>query len=163
MDDFLSSINLSLQNNNYYAALFMTIMLPSVCNALASPTGNDTRLGFISWFNAYVTGLSMNGNDCYNLRCALLHQGASIPHGTSSFSRIVFTFPTPSGNTFHNNILNDALNLDIPLFCQTVIAGVRKWVTDMANNPDYTKNLSRLLKTYPTGLAPYIVGHPVIS
>lgn len=162
MEDHLIAIEKNIEDNNYYAALFMAIVLPSVCGALESNNGQDTQQKYIDWYEKYILGLSLTGQDCYRLRCSLLHQASTI-HPYSSFSRVIFTFPTANRHTFHNNIMNEALNLDIPLFVQQLVGGVRTWTSDMNNNTNYTRNIANIVKLRPDGLPPYISGHPVIS
>ena len=63
----------------------------------------------------------------------------------------------------HCNILNDALNLDLNIFCRDVIMGVEQWLQNYEGTNRYNENYSRFMRRYPEGLAPYIVGIPVIS
>jgi hypothetical protein len=162
MEDHLMAIERNILEGNYYSAIFMAIMLPSICGALESTNGEDTQQKYIDWYERYVLNLSLTGEDCYRLRCSLLHQASTI-HPSSNFSRVIFTFPVPSGNTFHNNILNDALNLDTPRFCSELIQGVRMWLEEMEENENYVRNIVNTIRLHPNGLTPYISGHPVIS
>lgn len=162
MKDILEAIKKSLRDKNYYSALFLTIMLPSICSALESEDGEDKKERYIAWYDKYIKSLFLKGKDCYQLRCSLLHQATTI-HKKSPFSRVIFTFPTPSRNIFHNNVLNDALNLDIPLFCKTLIGATEKWLEEKKDSKNYKRNIKKTIKVYPHGLSPYIAGHPVIS
>ncbi len=162
MIDHIDAIEKSIENENYYSAVFLTLMLPSICGALESDDGRDSGARYIDWYKKYVTNLAMSGDDCYLLRCSLLHQASTI-HPASTFQRVIFTYPIPSGNTLHNNVMNDALNLDIPRFCTEIIAGARQWLKDVSSNPNYIRNSANMIRKYPDGLLPYIKGHPVIS
>ncbi len=162
MQDIVKAIRKSLKDGNYYSALFLTITLPSICGALESDNGQDTSARYIGWYDRYINDLMLKGNDCYTLRCSLLHQGRST-HRNSSFSRVIFTYPIPSKNVFHNNQMNGALNLDTPLFCERVLKAVEKWQAEVENSTNYKKNISNMIRVYPNGLAPFIVGVPLIS
>ncbi len=162
MQDIVDAIRKNLRDRNYYAALFMTIMLPSICGALESDDGEDSRAKYIGWYNRYIDDLMLKGEDCYALRCSLLHQGRTT-HRSSSFSRVLFTYPHPSGTTLHNNSINGALNLDIPLFCERVVRAVERWQTEVENTANYQRNIADTIRLYPNGLPPFIVGLPVIS
>ena len=104
----------------------------------------------------------MNGDDCYYFRCSLLHQGSS-QHNKSNYKRVLFVEPSATTNIFHNNVINDALNIDVKIFCNDLIGGAEKWLEENENTDLYKKNYDRFMKRYPNGLPPYIVGIPVIS
>lgn len=95
MKDILDSIENNLTNKNYYSALFMSLMIPSICGALESEDGKDSQTKYENWFNSNMPHLQINGSDCYRLRCSLLHQAYSS-HPNSSFSRVIFTYPVTS-------------------------------------------------------------------
>jgi hypothetical protein len=59
--------------------------------------------------------------------------------------------------------MGDVLNLYIPLFCQNILKAVDTWLEDMKDNQNYKRNMQMTIKTYANGLAPYIVGIPLIS
>jgi hypothetical protein len=162
MEDHLIAIENDITSGNYYSAVFLAITIPSICAALESVDGKDTQSNYINWYNTYVQNLILTGADCYKLRCSLLHQ-ASTSHSGSTLERVIFTFPHPNGNTFHNNKLNGALNLDIPLFCSEMVNGARNWLMQMDTNQNYKKNVPNIIRIYPEGLPPYFSGHPVIS
>ena len=162
MKDLLSAIRKNLVDHNYYSALFLTLTLPSICGALESSNGEDDNQKYKQWYSQNIMGLNLTAEDCYYLRCSLLHQGTTT-HQFSGFSRVVFTFPVNSGNTFHDNIFNKALNLDVALFCEQVTGAVESWLTRVQGTANYEKNSKNLMCLYPNGLPPFIVGHPVIS
>jgi hypothetical protein len=91
-----------------------------------------------------------------------LHQGRA-QHSKLGFSRILFVEPGQTSNVFHNNVLNDALNIDAAVFCGDILAGAIVWLQTSDNSDNYKKNFPLFMQRYPTGLPPYIVGVPVIS
>lgn len=162
MQDIVEAIRKSLDTENYYAALFLTIILPSICGALESNDGQDSSARYIGWYDRYIDDLILKGDDCYALRCSLLHQGRTT-HRKSSFSRILFTYPNPNRNAFHNNFMAGALNLDIPLFCERVLRAVERWQAEVENTENYKRNLANTIRIYPHGLTPFMAGIPLIS
>ena len=66
--------------------------------------------------------------------------------------------PGATTNTFHYNILNDALNIDVGLFCREMAAGARNWLNAVENTPRFRANYDKFARRYPNGLAPYLVG-----
>ena len=162
MEDIVRAIKENLQTKNYYSALFITLTIPSICGALESDDGEDNRSKYKDWYDRYITGLQLKGDDCYKLRCSILHQGTTS-HKSSSFSRVLFTFPNPSRTIYHNNVVNGALNLDILLFCNQFLGAIEKWYEHVKDMSNYKKNTEKTIRTYPIGLAPYMVGMPLIS
>ncbi len=165
MQDLLDQIQRGLESNLYYLSLFAALSLPDICGAIDSQDGNATSAKYIKWFDEYVArkyGDFLTGEDCYRFRCSLLHQGSS-QHPKSSYSRVLFVEPTATTNVFHNNIMNDALNIDVRIFCSDLIEGAERWLEKVEKTDLYKGNYDRFMKRYPNGLAPYIVGIPVIG
>lgn len=165
MEFQLTEIERALNLGLYYVALQASLALPDICGALQSDNGEASKQKYIAWYNTYAKepgANSISGDDCYYFRCSCLHQG-STQHPRSSYSRILFLVPTGNGFIFHNNVINNALNIDINIFCRNIIKAVRDWTKKVENDENYKKNYEHLLKVYPNGLRPYIVGCPVIS
>jgi hypothetical protein len=162
MDDLIAAIKQNLETQNYYSALFLTLVLPSICGALESENGQDSSEKYKGWYNRYITNSNLNGEDCYFLRCSLLHQGLTA-HYRSSFSKVLFAIPNNQLAVLHENVIDDVLNLYIPLFCENILSAVKIWLVDMNDNVNYKRNIQTTIKTYPNGIPPYIVGVPLIS
>lgn len=165
LEIFLRQIDRASQAGFSYVALFSALAVPDICGALESVDGQATGEKYKRWFDRYVGvryGESFTGEDCYDFRCAMLHQ-ARTGRLRGRYARVIFVVPTPAGNVFHNNVLNDALNLDLRLFCQDMVSGALQWLRDVANDPNFIRNNRQMVHVYPEGLAPYIVGTPVIA
>lgn len=164
MEFLLREIEQALDAGLYFIALQSSLTLPDICAALISPNGRTNREKYIKWYDTYAkeaSSFAISGTDCYCFRCSCVHQG-STQHSDSSYSRIVFIAPN-SYIMGHNNIINGALNIDINVFCRNIISSVRKWVSQVKDNPIFTANYPNLLQWYPNGFFPYIVGVPVIT
>ncbi len=171
MHDFLLQIQKAIDSHSYYLALYVSLTLPDICAAMQSENGQTKGRKYINWFNCYVAGKymvagkpSLDGAICYSYRCALLHQGRA-QHQDLGYSRILFVEPGCTTNVFHNNILNDALNIDVQIFCNDIIEGANNWILEMeeSQNPHYLKNKEEFMQRHEDGLPPYILGVPVIS
>jgi len=79
------------------------------------------------------------------------------------YARVLFTLPNAHNNVFHQNIINDALNLDAVIFCRDMAGAVARWYAAKQNDPNVTANLPRLVRFHEHGLAPYMVGMPLIA
>lgn len=148
----------------YYLALYTTLTLPDICSALSSADGKTSGKKYINWYNNFAQDKCcshLDGIACYKFRCSMLHQGTT-QETEIGYSRILFLEPTNT-NSFHDNILQDALNIDLNIFCLSMIEAVEEWLVQVKNNPSFIKNYQTFMRRYPNGLCPYINGTPVIS
>lgn len=110
----------------------------------------------------------LTGSACYHFRCSLLHQGSS-QHPKSPYKRIIFIEPRSTRSAVnadisaHYAIIQDALSIDLNLFCKEVIAGARMWLEHIKTDSNYIRNSERFARRYDNGLSPYINGVPVIG
>jgi hypothetical protein len=166
MRDFLAQIRRGLDAKLYYLSLFSALAIPDICGAMGSKDGRATGENYEAWFDEYVTpeypiyNNFLNGQDCWFLRCSLLHQGSS-QHRKSTYERVIFV--EPSSIVLHCNVINDALNLHVEIFCTDLVGAAEKWLEENENTDLYKKNHDKFMRRYPDGLPPYIVGVPVIS
>lgn len=164
MKDLLDQIERALDANLYLLALLGSLVIPDICGALGSEDGRALREKYIEWFKKYAANICpfLSGEDCYYLRCSLLHQGSS-QHERSGYSRVLFVEPTATTNVFHCNVLNDALNIDVRIFCLGMVAAAHRWLGEVEGTELFKRNMRKFMQRYPNGLATYIVGVPVIS
>jgi hypothetical protein len=162
MDRLIAEVRAALENGAFVIALQGSLACIDICAALNSSDGSTRRTHFKTWFDAQLgsTYSSLSADDVYQLRCGMLHQGRASAH---QYSAIVFTLPDGRGNVFHNNILNDALNLDLVTFVTDVLGAVGAWWTDSQSHSQVASNAAHLIQVRPNGLAPYIVGTPVLA
>jgi len=129
MDRLFHEIVIAVNQGLYFLALIATLYAPDMCAGLEKPDGRTSGPLYIAWFDRWVAakyGGRFTGTDCYGLRCSLLHEGRAQPR-QGLYARAIFVEPSPIG-VFHNNVLNDALNLDIPIFCRDMIEGAQRWL-----------------------------------
>jgi hypothetical protein len=139
------------------------LAIPDLCAALA-PDGLTNGSRYEAWFDTHVAptyGSFLTGKDAWGLRCSILHQGRTQPH-QGSYSRVLFVEPG-HGFVMHRNVMDDALNLDVRLFCADLVTAARSWLGQVETTPTYQANYPAFLQRYANGLAPYIVGIPVLS
>jgi hypothetical protein len=51
MDRFTTAIRQSVENKNWYAALYLSLTLPDICARLESDNGKTNRAKFVAWFD----------------------------------------------------------------------------------------------------------------
>ena len=166
MDDYLNQIEMAAKTNGlYYLSLGASLTIPDICGALESTDGIATGARYKAWFDANALPPYRNflsGEDCYRFRCSFLHQGTT-GHPQSSYSRIVFIEPGATGTVAHLNVMNDALKIDVKRFTLDMVVSAKMWLACVKGTEPYESNLNKFVRRYPQGLAPYIVGVPVIS
>lgn len=164
METIIRQIEGALAAGLYYLALATSLSLPDVCAALESPDGQTSGAKYQAWFDIWMAPMypRLTGLDLYRLRCGLVHQGR-LGHPQMQYAVILFTLPNPQQNVFHQNIINDALNLDLPTFCRDIAQCVARWYAAKQNDANVRANLPRLVQFRPNGMAPYMVGMPLIA
>ena len=184
MQALIDQIEASLASRLYFLSLFTSLSLPDIAGALSSDNGEASSKKFIAWYEdwvrprfrenvvsqspphigQYIKELAnpFYGESCYRFRCSLLHQG-STQHPKSKFDRIIFIEPGATTNVIHYGQINGALCIDLPGFCSEVLQGARAWLAAHEVHENVQRNLSRFAQRHSGGLAPYIVGVPVIG
>ena len=166
MDRLFQEIETAYTTGLNFVALIGALAIPDMCAGLESDDGLSNGPRYKKWFDKWVAskypGGKVTGEDCWGLRCSLLHQGRLHPH-KGQYTRVIFVERNASGNVFHRNVINDALNLDVQLFCTDLIESARAWLPTVVGGTNYQKNLPLFLTRHPNGIAPYIVGTAVIG
>src|SRR5258706_12317035 len=154
MKDVLEQIRRASDQGLYYVALFAALAIPDICGALESADGESAGAKYAVWFDRHIApryGGLLSGEDAYLFRCSMLHQGTT-QHPKSSFKRFLFVEPGATGSVFHNNILNDALNIDVRIFVRDVVEAALQWLPTVEDLPQYRANSARFVTRYPVGL-----------
>jgi hypothetical protein len=170
MNEFLTQIRGTLNYKLYYPALYVCLTIPDICGALESENGKATPKKYIKWFNSHLGpkyAPSFDGENCWNFRCAMLHQGKSV-HRRGTYNRVIFTEPEISGISVHNCIFKvsssvEVYCLDIKKFCQDMISGCEIWYNKMKDDNTFKKNYENFIKPYPGGISPFIHAKVVIG
>lgn len=109
MEHLVQAIKHSLATHNWYSAVTLSLTLPDICGKLENPNLRS-RQRYSAWFNQYVAMAHpgfLNGDDCYALRCAYLHQGEfdlEDQNAKDILNRIHFNAPDNRGNVYNDNI-----------------------------------------------------------
>lgn len=144
MNNFINAIEKSLEEENWYAALALALALPDICaNVFAPEAGSMSR--YVDWYNTYLLNkytsyigpdkqqhIFLSGEDCYALRCSLLHEGSSdISRQRAKKALENFNFRIPREGIFiHKNKLDQTLQLQVDVFCQDICEAAKAWMED---------------------------------
>ena len=180
----IEQVESSLASGFYYLSLFGALAIPDIAGALSSEDGEASGKKYAEWYEVWVRPRflevvrasvpeharpyikdienPLSGDACYRFRCSLLHQGSS-QHPKSPYGRIIFIEPGTTTNVVHYGRMNDALCIDLNLFCREVTSGARLWLQTVEQTQQYNNNYERFARRHANGLVPYIGGVPVIG
>jgi hypothetical protein len=171
MQQFVSAIEQALTDQNWTAALFISLSLPDICSRLQSEDDRTDGKKYASWFDQYLSSVYkvnipgggthtfMSGDDCYVLRCSLLHQGFSdVSHQKKKgvLDRFYFT-SLPQ----HRIQIAATLHLNMALFCREMTDGVNVWLKWFAE--EHKDKLYKLEDMLQVHVANYRVGAVTFS
>jgi hypothetical protein len=154
MKELLASMEQSLKNENWYAALTIALILPDVCGKISYPEVHQSSARYATWFDKYVKkyytiqenigSASMYGGDCYAIRCAVLHE-FSEDLSSHNVKKIIdkYKFCSPkSANNSYNLSLKESGNeivIRIDEFCAKIRYGVYKWIDELGSDVEGLK------------------------
>jgi hypothetical protein len=170
MRDLLEQIYAAVTSGHHYLSLFPTLTLPGICGAMESDNGWDTRDKYVAWFDRWAAAKfslradsdsAFTGEECYGLRCSLLHQGTT-EQSKSRYTRIVFSEPNPEHRLAHLNVMGDMLNLDSTIFCVNILNSVAVWLDAEERSENYQRNFPKFIQRYPNGFGG-LAGIPMIT
>lgn len=160
MERFVKSVQASIRSENWYGALAIALTLPDICGRMEAPNLNSQKR-YTDWFNRYLLGrytrsigpdrelhTFLSAEDCYALRCSYLHEGGLVILGQKAqkiLHRFHFVVPDKNGNIVHLNQVNNALQLQIDIFCGEVCQSVVLWHQEAMANPEIRPRLENLL------------------
>ena len=179
IDPILNDIQRALKANFHFLALAMALALPDICACLESATGHNmgrSTEAYKKWFDANLVHQfnDLTADDCYRLRCGVLHQG-NFSHPNSRYDHIVFMPPNRSPRYTKDIVVTMApgvafgsvqgriLHIEVVWFCQLLTGAVCRWLAAKAADATVQANLPNLVRLRPEGLPPHIVGVPLIA
>lgn len=160
MERFTNAIRQSLEYENWYGALFPALTLPDVCGRLESPN-KGSKARYVEWFAEWIQPeytmkvgadqkehIFFHGEDCYALRCSLLHEGgANIEEqrAQKALNDFHFITPPPGGGMIHCNQVGTKLQLQVDVFCNQMADAVDRWCSSRKNDDDFQNRAQALL------------------
>ena len=180
----LHEIEKALDAKLYYLAIAVALSVPDICACLECEPDKiwTTRETYVAWCDRNLASrfTNLSGIDFYRLRCGVLHQG-NFGHPKSKFDRVMFIGPE-SQIKAHDVVITVApgvkiggidvkelrlegqlLQLDVALFCKSIIDAAREWSIAKIDDANVQANLASLVRYRPNGLPPFSVGVPTIA
>lgn len=160
MMHLVNAIRNSIREQNWYAALGLSLTLPDICGYLESPL-DGSRCRFVAWCQRYIVPqythqigadrqehVFLTGEDCYALRCAFLHEGSDVvahQQAAKALEAFMFSEPPAGSGCMHCNQMNSALQLQVDKFCEDMCAGAEGWMHAVESNVGVQERMKRLL------------------
>ena len=159
MKELIIAIKICLQNENWYAALFVALELPDICGKLENPNLKSQER-YVKWFNKYLSAkyiheigpehkvhVFLTGEDCYALRCAYLHEGIGEITGQRC-QQVLDNFRFTTDSSHCNYMSGRTLQLQVKIFCEEICEAADRWLVDMSTDSETQKRISKMLKIY---------------
>lgn len=172
MEILISQVRMAMQSKLYYMALMTSLAIPDIAGALESANGWATEGKYIDWYEKWVRPRlaesrdrenPFSGQECYYFRCSMLHQGSS-QHSKSPYTRIIFIEPGAKNYGLHYCLIREeALLIQLDAFVEEVLKGCELWLGSVKGTEQYEKNFIRFATRHSNGLAPYVLGTPVVG
>lgn len=177
LGEFVSQIRDARKSNLYYLSLYASITIPDICASLEYEDNLTNRNRYIQWYQKYVEHQYpvFSASRAYAYRCSLLHQGQSTPSERSvsklpvghEYERVLFLEPGVSGMSLNvrDVVANGqhAVIVDINCLVDSIMAGVELFLKKKSDDIIVQANIKSLIRRYPNGLPPFIIGSPVIA
>lgn len=168
----LQDIQKALDAKLYYPALIVTLTLPEICAGMTlTPSENTVKKEhYIKFVETYApnidNALGLSGDECFQLRCGMVHRGGSAMHPQNNLTHYIFTIPE-SEQKLHGATLEVgewvAKTLDLIAFTEVMIGAVYEWFEKNRNNQAVHQAASEVLSVRPEGLPPFIIGKPLLA
>jgi len=165
MDNFINAINKAIKGKNWHGALFIALTLPDICGKVEFPRLSSGKR-YIDWFDEYMGNkyktesvVFLSGEDCYALRCALLHEGTddiTQQRSRKILEQFVFMTDGPHCNLSQDNYVNGKkvetfLQLRVDKFCKDVCDSVEVWLKKVSKNTVIAKRLKNTIEIHEPG------------
>ena len=169
MRDFLEQITACIDAAIFAPALASAMIVPDSCGAIEYP-GEKNGQRYRRWYDTYCPTfhsqrITFSGEAVWAIRNGMMHE-TRLVLTRFGFDRVLFTVPNRANITMHmcsSSIGGEsALNVDLVEFCRGVIKGCERWLDDIATDAVKQERLGGLIQYRSQGLAPHIVGLPLV-
>lgn len=158
MQQLLNATRQSVRDCNWFAATALSLMIPDVCGWLDTPSRASWER-YAAWFDAHVRAkyviptpprmpdiVQLSGEDCYALRCALLHSGIT-DLGAQKARQVVsrVRFVTPAPNTEIRISGKGVLLVDVGTFSENLCTAAEAWLPTVTGRADVASRLASML------------------
>ena len=174
MINFINSIIDSIEQKNWYGALFVSLAMPDICGKIEFPDTHSSDR-YPNWFKKYLSPYFKNefkleivneyeiiitqtsdfeyllGKELYGLRCDCLHEGKNCVkdrkgnYQREDIEKVIFT--TKEVLEIYNSD-KKTVTFNIEVFCNNVIRAVCDWLDEIKDDPIKAKKLNSLIEIH---------------
>jgi hypothetical protein len=162
MNSFLDALEMAIETENWYSALFLTLTLPDICGKIYEPNANSSKR-YINWYNNYLLeeytirievghikreAPLITGKDFYALRCAVLHAGSDTlteQFIQETLEKVNFTIPHTNGTRIHKTRVQNVLYIQVDQLAKEMINAVRLWINHIASDSIKIQKLENMV------------------
>lgn len=173
MKRFTDSIRHSLQEKNWFAALFMALSLPDICGKVENPKSKIIREHYCKWFNENLKELSGPENVYESIKRSTPGLIAELRpeeiasykakkldafftaefcwalrnamlHEASDITKKGKVHLTPTMSSF--NKFDDELQIGVPFLCEEICKAVEKWEQKVRQIPEVANRIDERSK-----------------
>jgi len=155
--ELLEQIRICLKNDFLSVAIMTSLAIPDIAGAINSKNGKANKTKYACWFNEFCKpkfqfsgGFCLNGDDCYYLRCSVLHQGKAEHQKLSAFSDIILCRIPQASDTGSpiSLIKDDILLIEPKFFCNRMISAAYDWLDEVHGSQNFKNNSKKFLKLF---------------
>jgi len=152
IEKVIEEIEKALESKLYNIGLISILTLPDIICQSISDTDTNSKT-YINWFDEYVSkffskdvlnNTLLNGNDCYSLRCSVLHKGTTditVQRKRKNLENfIVFASHNPKLFIFKEFEDEKYLRIDISVLFKNIVYGYMDWKRQLS--PDLLKKFN---------------------
>lgn len=166
MKRFTDAGRKALADGNLYAALSLALMLPDICGSIEDPGPSKSQRRYERWcrtwlqpkFTRLASGFAremiyLTAEDCYQLRCSLIHSGsAGIETAKRNLDRVEFFDNTTKLHcTYVHGPNLKFLQLNAEKFSLTMYDAVDEWDASIAGDSRLQAEKDKLLVIHSAG------------
>jgi len=149
----LEQIELCLQQRLYYVAIMASLVIPDIGGAIDSDNRGTIQKRYATWFDKYVRpryagDLNLTGDECYYLRCSMLHQGKT-KHDSDKIKVAFMSFPQSNSAGIplvrHNDL---GVLVEPQTFCNNMIYAAYNWLEVVHDDDRFKKNMKNFMTLY---------------
>jgi hypothetical protein len=166
----LTDVQRSIDARLYYPALLVALTVPEICAALTLDNSVFVKeKHYASFVDKYATprGLGCDGLMCYRLRGGVVHRANIAGHPLLGSTHIIFTVPESQikihALTIKAGEEKTATMFDLVRFCSMMVEAAYAWYEDHQNEPKVEANMRNVIRFCENGLAPFVVGQPLLA
>jgi hypothetical protein len=147
----------------YYIALISALAVPDIAGALNAEDGEASGKKYADWYNQWARPRlkesrdrdnPFSGEECWDFRCALLHQGKFKQTKKPIGRRIIFIEPGyPNYSIHYCAVHNDSFLIQIDQFVEEILRGCELWLDAIQETETFKKNYKNFARRHPNGLA----------